>query len=630
MSKNKKNKETIPQRQAAPVAPTTKRSSTGGASQITWILSLVGLAVLTFLAFRGGFQNEFIDWDDHVYIENNYLVTSPSWKSFKEAFRTSVALNYHPLTIISYIWNAAIWGSKDATPFIVTNVLIHLLNVWLVFYFIKQITQRNLFVSLVVAVLFAIHPMRVESVIWTSERKDVLYGFFFLLGLISYWRFLEKEQRKWLIYSFVFFLLACLSKAQAVVLPVVFLLLDYWKGRAISPKLLIEKAAFWVVAAIFGLIALDIQAGGNFYGLTQTVGIQKKALDLKVFSATDRLIYAGYGFMMYFVHLLYPVNLSGFYPYQENTPEAERYWLGLVFFALVALGTVASLRRTKLVGFSVGFFFVTVLLVLQFISVGAAIMADRYTYIPYLGLFFLLAMALDKLAKQSDTLRFAAWGIAAVFAGGCFYLTTQQVKVWHDSGTFFGQIIKSFPTDHRAYTTRGRFLGLQGKLDEAISDLENAVKYGNLESTTYDNLGTGYGMKGRTQDAIKMFSRAIELGPIDGNPYRNRGLAYLSTEPLKSISDFEKALTMKLDDAVPTRSLLATAQFQVGEYSKALNNINLVIDQSNGVGQTGENYYKRGIIKSQLMDRNGAVTDLQKAVSLGYQQAADQLKAMGL
>jgi tetratricopeptide (TPR) repeat protein len=173
-------------------------------------------------------------------------------------------------------------------------------------------------------------------------------------------------------------------------------------------------------------------------------------------------------------------------------------------------------------------------------------------------------------------------------------------------------------------------MGLQGKLDEAIADLENAIKYGNVESPTYDNLGTGYGMKGRTADAIRMFSKAIELGPVDGNPYRNRGLAYLSSEPLKAISDFEKALTMKLDDAVPTRSLLATALFQTGQYPKALANMNIVLDQSGTVGQTGENYYKRGIIKSQMMDRDGAVADLKKGAAMGYQAANDQLKAMGL
>jgi tetratricopeptide (TPR) repeat protein len=629
MAKSKKTKETPPQRPAQ-ATQTPKVKSTNDNKPILWLLSLIGLAVLTFLAYRGGFQNEFIDWDDHVYIENNYLVTQPSWQSVKEAFRSSVALNYHPLTIISYIWNAAVWGSQDATPFIVTNVVIHLLNVWLVFYFIKQITSRNYFVSLVVAVLFAIHPMRVESVIWTSERKDVLYGFFFLLGLISYLRYLDQAERKWFIISFVCFVLSCLSKAQAVVFPVVLLLLDYWKNRPLSTKLLLEKSAFWVVAVGFGLIALSIQAGGNFYGLTQTVGVQKSALDLKVFSATDRLIYAGYGFMMYLVHLFYPLNLSGFYPYQENTPEANRYWMGLVVFGLTAAATVLSLRRTKLFGFGIGFYFVTVLLVLQFISVGAAIMADRYTYLPYLGLFFVLAMLLDQLARISASSKYLAWGLAVGFSAFCFYQTTQQVKVWHDSGTFFGQIIKNYPTDHRAYTTRGRFMGLQGKLDEAIADLENAIKYGNVESPTYDNLGTGYGMKGRTADAIRMFSKAIELGPVDGNPYRNRGLAYLSSEPLKAISDFEKALTMKLDDAVPTRSLLATALFQTGQYPKALANMNIVLDQSGTVGQTGENYYKRGIIKSQMMDRDGAVADLKKGAAMGYQAANDQLKAMGL
>lgn len=629
---SKKGREQTPNRLETNPKAKTPAKSVGSESKKTksnylpWLIA-IGLVILTFWAFSGGFQHEFIDWDDHVYIENNYLVTQPSWASARQAFRSSVALNYHPITILTYIANSAIWGWEDATPFIVTNVLIHILNVLLVFYFIRKLTFQNLFVSSFTALLFAIHPMRVESVIWTSERKDVVYVFFFLLGAIMYLRYIDENKRKWLIYSWVLFLFSCLSKAQAVAFPVVMLLIDYWRGRAYLVKLLTEKIAFFIVALLFGLIALDIQSGGNFHGLTQTVGVQKTALDLKVFSTTSRLIYAGYGFLMYFVHLLYPVNLAGFYPYEDGTPEANQYWVGLMFFFIVAGITIFSLRKTKILGFGIGFYFFTVALVLQFISVGAAIMADRYTYLPYIGLFFVMAMLLDKWANSGASMKYMAWGVAVAFSVFCMYRTTQQVTLWYDSGTFFGQIIKLYPNDARAYTTRGRYLGLKGKIDEAISDLENAVKYGNKESGTYDNLGTGYGFKGRTQDAIKMFTKAIELGPTDGNPYRNRGLAYLSVDPAKAIVDFEKALTMKLTDAAPTRALLASAYLQTKEYTKSVTNFDQAIAEG---AATANNYHNRGVAKLQMGDREGCITDLKKALELNYEPARKQLESLGV
>lgn len=629
-SSNKKPQNTSlssPKATPPPRASEPKREKPSSTPTKWLLLVCLGLVIVTVAAFSGGFSNEFIEWDDQIYITNNFLVTEPSWANFFKAFRTTVALNYHPVTIISLMLNAAISGSGAATPFVVTNAIIHGTNVMLAFYLAWLLSNRNWFVAIFTALLFSVHPMRVESVTWVSERKDVLYGFFFLAGIITYIKYLDTQQRKWLVWSIVLFVLSCLSKAQAVVLPVVMLLVDFWRGRELTSKLITEKWAFWIIAIFFGLVAVDIQSGGNFYGLTQTVGETKKALDLQVFTLGERLVFALYGFMMYCYKLLFPFNLSGFYPYEKDTGDAQYYYYGIPFFVVVLALTALSLRKTKVVVLGMGFFFVTVALVLQFISVGAAIMADRYTYIPYFGLFFLMAMVLGALIRKRPALQYPVMGVALAFVAFCFYLTTQQIKVWHDSGSFFGQITKVFPNDHRAYSTRGRYLGMNGKMDEGIKDLETAIKLGNTDPTTFENLGTAYGMKGKTQEAIDMFTKAIANGS-GVNAYINRAVGYLSSDPQKAIADYEKAITLDAEQAPSIRTNLAVAYLNTGNSQKAIEILNVVIDQDGN--KTVNNYFNRSVAYLQLGNRNACIQDLKQALAIdpNYEQAKQQLKAL--
>lgn len=632
MSKSSNKKPQIissssPKTSPQPKVVESKREKTAAAPTKWLLLACLGLLVVTVMAFSGGFSNEFIEWDDQIYITNNFLVTEPSWANFFKAFRTTVALNYHPVTIISLMLNAAISGSGAATPFVVTNAIIHGANVMLAFYLAWLLSNRNWFVAIFTALLFSVHPMRVESVTWVSERKDVLYGFFFLAGIITYIKYLDTQQRKWLVWCFVLFALSCLSKAQAVVLPVVMLLVDFWRGRELNFKLITEKWAFWIMAIFFGLVAVDIQSGGNFYGLTQTVGETKKALDLQVFTLAERLLFALYGFMMYCYKLLFPFNLSGFYPYEKDTGDAQYYYYGIPFFVVVLALTALSLRKTKVVVLGMGFFFVTVALVLQFISVGAAIMADRYTYIPYFGLFFLMAMVLGTLIRKRPAFQYPVMGVALAFVVFCFYLTTQQIKVWHNSGSFFERITKVFPNDHRAYSTRGRYLGMKGELDEGIKDLETAIKLGNTDPTTFENLGTAYGFKGQLQKSIDVFTKAIEYG-AGANAYVNRAIGYLSIDPPKALADYEKAISLDAQQAPNIRMNLAIAYLNTGNPQKAIETFNVVIDQDGN--KTVNNYFNRSVAYLQLGNRNACIQDLKQALAIdpNYEQAKQQLKAL--
>jgi tetratricopeptide (TPR) repeat protein len=627
MSKQYKN----PKKQI-PITPSiTQTIQPNERSYGKW-MAIFALIVALFIAFSGGFDNQYVDWDDHVYVENDYLVTQHKGH-FGEAFKSHVALNYHPLTIVSMMINASISGVETPKAFIITNFILHLLNTLLVFWLFMLLSKRKLLPAFFAALLFAVHPMRVESVTWVSERKDVLYGFFFIAGCLAYLTYLNTNKKtKYLIISFVLFVLSCLSKAQAVVLPMVFFLFDYWEERKIDKRAIIEKIPFLAVSLLFGLIATSVQSGGDFHGTIHIIGEQRTALNLQVFTFFQRIQYAGYGFFMYFYHLFLPLNLCTFYPYEATGPNVKFYGIGVVFTLIIISLAIISAKRTKLFFFGIGFFSVTVALVLQFISVGAAIMADRYTYIPYIGLFFILAMLLDKLAEKNQSLKQMVWVGAFMVVGFYLYLTRQQVETWQNTGTLFGQIIKLYPNDYRAYYTCAKYVGeTEGKLDLSISYNLKAIELGyKVDTGPWENLGTAYGIKGETQKAIEYFSEAIKRGTKTGETYMNRGVAYFNiNQPAKALPDFEKALTMKNEKLTQTRGYLATAYLVTGNTQKALGLFNQVIDHESS--QDPIHFYNRGLAKQTLGDKNGAITDFKKTLQLqpNYEAAKNSLKALG-
>ncbi len=641
MSKKQNLPKTNPPKVVAKPVNTKPEGSSTNNSWQKWV-AIFGLTIAVFVSYSGGFDNQFVDWDDHVYIENNYLVTQPQGH-WGEAWKSHVALNYHPLTITSLMMNAAMSGAENPRAFIITNALIHLVNVLLVFWLItlllrnpadKKTETNSILVPFFTALLFAIHPMRVESVTWISERKDVMYGLFFIAGCISYLKYLDSEKKnKYLIYSMLFLILSCFSKAQAVVLPVIFLLLDYWRGREFSSKTLLEKAPFFVVSLIFGLIATNIQSGGDFHGMIHIIGEQKSALNMKVFSLTDRLQYGGYGFMMYFYHLLFPFTLCTFYPYESEGANHNLYPVGLIFMILVMGSMVYFYKKSRVAFFSLGFFIVTVFLVLQFISVGAAVMADRYTYVPYIGLFFGIAMIINTLAEKNTSLKQVAWVGGFAFALFLFFITKQQTEVWQNTGTLFGRIIERFPKDYRAYYTRGKYLGeKEGKLDESIEHNLKAIELGYKDDAgPWENLGTAYGIKGDTKKALEYFSEAIKRGPSSGETYMNRGIGYMQLNQVKlSIPDFEKALSMPNKKPTMIRGMLGGAFLMTGDPKNALLNLNQVIDKEGS--QDPVHFYNRGVARQQTGDNTGAIADLQKAIQLkpDYTDAQNALKVLGV
>jgi protein O-mannosyl-transferase len=607
-----------------------------------WVYGAITfLVIITFVAFWGGFDNEFVDWDDGAYITKNPLVKDPG-TNWGKVWKCHVAGNYHPLTMVSLMINASIWGIESARSFIVTNTIIHLFNVLLVFWFILLLLKKNgeklqisgkpLLVAFFTALIFAIHPMKVESVIWVSERKDVLYSFFFLLGSISYLKFLDSSKRvKYLFYCYLLLVLSCLAKGQAVVLPVIFILLDYWKGREFNKGVAIEKLPFLIISIIFGLIAINVQGGKDFYGYIQPIGEINVAIDSK-FTLIDNFKHASYGFMMYLFDFFLPLKLSSFYVYKDDTdPTQYNYFLGVLISILALGGILLIFRKTKLIIFGMAYFLITFVLVSQLLSVGSAVMADRYTYLPYIGLSFIIVHYSFHFPfqPQQKIVYFFLISSCIFF----FYLTRVQVNVWQNTKTLFTKRVELNMYDNKAHFVLGKWAGeKENDYEMAISESIKSIETGyNGDVGPWANLAVAYEKKGEYNKAIEYHNTVIQKKPT-AEAFLNRGNTYLNMiQPTKALPDLVKALNMPNNtDMTTTRGSLANAQLNTGLVKEALENYNIVIDKDKSLNP--EYFYNRGAAKSQLKDMSGAIEDIKICVKLkpDHEKGLQAMKLFGI
>jgi Tfp pilus assembly protein PilF len=585
------------------------------------------LAAVVFAAYAGAFGHTFVALDDWVYVKQNLLVLG---KRYGELLRAVVSHNYHPLTMVSLAWNVGV--PLSPRPFLVTNVTLHAANALLVFWLVRLLSGRRLLVPAFVALLFGLHPMHVESVAWVSERKDVLYAFFFLGAAIAYLGHLERRGRGLLALAFALFLLSCLSKGMAVSFPLVMVLLDVWRRRPLLERgAVLEKLPFVAVALLFGLAAIQVQAGGDIHGLLRagpaSAGVIRESLP---YTPLGRAVLPAYGAMMYAWHLMVPAGMAAFHPY-PSPAEAARlpYLLGPLFLLAMVLAALWDLRRSRIVSFGAGWFLATLLFVLQWIPVGMAITADRYTYLPYVGLAFAWAMGMQAVLERSRPAGVALWCASGLFVALLFPATVRQVGTWTDTTSLWTRVIEVHPGCGLAYAARGDGFVREGRIPEAMSDLRTALRLGDRSPQLYDGLGSVYGLTRQPDSALVMFDRALSRDPGQGTSYHNRALALIMLgRPREALPDLDRALAL-VPAMAPT--FLATrgfARMQLGAFREAAEDLGRAI----AAGSQDPNLLtNRGVCELQLGDTAAAVADLRRAlvVDPGDAAARARLQALG-
>jgi tetratricopeptide (TPR) repeat protein len=464
--------------------------------------------------------------------------------------------------------------------------------------------------------------MHVESVAWISERKDVLYTLFFLLSLLSYLRFQRKENYVWLIICFGLFILSCLSKAMAVPLPFVFILLDYLKARKINWKSLLEKVPFIAVAIWFGLNALEIQSKGAI-------------TDFDFFTGWQRIMFASYGFLSYWMKFFVPVGLSAFYPYPnlDRLDELPLYFTLAPFALLLFMGGILffswkkNLETFKISLFGIGFFSLMVALVLQFISVGAAITADRYSYIPYIGISMMVLILIE---KWRIFLNFKRWIIGGMmlFSIVLMFTSFERTKVWTNSGTLWSDVIEKYPFVLKenggkvevletgaevAYKNRGNFYRENGDSTSAMKDYLVLVKARVKDPLIYSNVGNMYALMNQYDSSLQMYTMALERNPNTFDVHLNRGITYIKMlDYPNAFKDFNQALKLRPND-VGTLVNLCAAYLNNKNYQEC---INTSITLMKVAPQRWEGHFYQGTaFVNQGKFQQGAAS-LEKAIAL--------------
>lgn len=624
---------------------------------ITRNVVLVALILLiTLIVYSNSLKNGFVKWDDDEYVTSNQDIRQLDGSSILKYFTTYYLGMYQPITMISYAFDYKM-GKLNPLTYHRTNLVFHLLNVLLVFCFVSLLTRKAA-IAAVTALFFGVHPLHVESVAWISERKDLIYCFFYLGSLIAYILYRRRNNSaRFYLLAILFFLLSLFAKSAAVTLPLILVLTDYYLIRKPALKNHFDKIPFFALSAVFGIVSLLSQrvlGSGRDYVIGYTL--------------LERFFMGAYAFTFYIVKSIFPFGLSAIHPLPlkpDGVLPIPYYLSGLslILFPWILLRVAKSkmdetLRKDILYGAL--FFFFTIVLVI-FIPVGQAVAAERYTYIPTIGLFLILGRGYLVLRQRRQSLLpglpyayTAGIGVMLlVFAHGAYARTA----VWKDTLTLFSDVIDKCPETGIAYNNRGNVRRDQNDLKGAMEDYDKAIEL------KYDDAYTNRGiLRNRMNDykgAVADFNRALQGKSNREKAYYNRGIAKMNLEDFSGAAeDFSKAIEVnpqylnaynnrgfvryeKLSDfAGAIRDFDAAivlspaepdiyynrgnAKMLSGNYESAIMDYDRALEKK---PDYREAYFNRGVALLKSKRVSSACRNWQKALQLGAAQAADLIRA---
>ena len=501
----------------------------GGGSQPAVLCIL--LAGLVLAAFWSALANNFISLDDPDYVTSNSHVQSGlTWETLQWAFKPyELVANWHPLTWLSHILDYELFGLRPWGHHL-TSVFLHALNAGLVFLLLLVLSGAR-WRSFVVAALFAVHPLRVESVVWISERKDVLSLFFGLLALLAYalWKkgppkpgqstepVVGSKRTRWYILSLVFFGAGLLAKPMLVTLPFLLLLLDYWPlglGESSSsvppgappsrwanwPRLLLEKVPFFALSAAVSVVTFVVQRKAGVMHNLGSVPFQ------------DRVSNALVSYARYVGKLIWPEPLSVLYPYQYHWPAAILA-LSILFLLTVTAGAVVWSRRYPYLFVGWCWFLGTLVPVIGLVPIGGQAMSERYTYLPHLGLLVALVWGIDTWIKHRNLPRELAAGAVALALGLCLVQTHRQIAFWKDGEALFRHALQVDPQSAEACYCLGNALREKGAGEAAIVYYHQALELRKRYPEVWHDLGvTLMGLR-QVDEALHALEEALNCDP---------------------------------------------------------------------------------------------------------------------
>ena len=530
----------------------------------TWLIA-VGLAVVTLAIYLQVTGHQFISLDDDRYITDNPMVNRGLTLSrVAWAFTTFHQANWHPLTWISHMIDSQLFG-MNAGGHLLVNALIHVANTFLLFWFLLRTTHAR-WPSALVAALFALHPLHVESVAWAAERKDTLSTFFGLLSLLAYARYAQARSMSWYAWTAIALVLGLMAKPILVTWPFVMLLLDYWPLRRLQSAegkgqsepvsdqpaqgslgqggwsavrdVVLEKIPLFAIAAASCVITLIAQARG---------GAVRTFTDAPV---SLRLSNALVSYAKYALLALWPNDLAVYYPFAPaGIPPWQIIGAGLLLIGIAAFCVSQWKARPYLI---VGWlwFVGTLIPVIGFVQVGGQTMADRYFYIPSIGLFIAIAFGAANIAEIRRLPVAFSVGVVTVVLLVFATLTTAQIRRWRDSITLFQHTLAVTPPNLPIEYNLAHALGEQGRYDEAAAHFQNALE---IKPDFFDgllNMGVTRAQQGQTAEAVEYYQRAIAVEPNSAKAHAELGVALAKQNRIEAaLDELSKASELAPNDA---------------------------------------------------------------------------------
>lgn len=574
---------------------------------LVWII-----IAITGMVYSGCLNNAILNFDDLEYYNMYPEVINLSLASVKKIFTSYYLIMYQPLPVLTFAINYATTG-MDPVPIHLMNVVMHLINIWLVFKFISELTEKKN-IALIVAFLFALHPMNVEAVSWMSARSSSMYVLFYLLALRSYVRYHKTNfQTKHLIIAALYFIVSLFSKAQAVTLPVLLFAIDYYYSRKLNAKLILEKIPFFALSVVFGLITvMDSDTQGNL-----------KDGMLISYNAIDLFFMVCYSFAFYFVKLILPANLCGIYVYPPKTGGSlpwEYYASPVLLLAILLL--LYRFRKNRAVIFGAALFFITISINIQLIPSRLFITTDRYAYFPYVGLFFIIGYIYNQL-QQNEALAkkyLQPFVIVLVAAGLVYcYAIWERNKTWNNDYVFLTDIIEKnepVPYISRAYGNRGNYFLNNGMINEAIADFTSALKVKPDDGQSYYNRAITYVKVSRWQEALTDLDSSIKYNPKFALSYSNMAfIRYNLKDYNGALEAANKCITIK-PDLPEVYNIRAAVYFSVNNLPAAEKDLDKALSLKKDFSDA---YKNRGILYMNTNRKAQACSDFQNAKLYGDQ-----------
>jgi protein O-mannosyl-transferase len=607
------------------------------------------LAAVTTAVYWPVLRHEFIKYDDDEYVTENFVIQrGPILHSLAWAFTTTHSANWHPLTWWSHLLDYQLYGLQAGGHHL-TSLVLHVVNAVLLFVVLRQMTQR-LWSSAWVAALFALHPLQVESVAWIAERKNVLSTLFFLLTVWAYGRYAQKsevgakrsaignqrqetrpptsDRRPWASgyywLAVLWFALSLMSKPMLVTLPFVLLLLDYWplqrvgfeelkSARVTVPRLIREKVPFFVLSALSCSVTYWAQSKGA--AMASMAGLPMAA----------RAQNAVVSYARYLGKLLWPVDLAVFYPHPGHWPWGTVTAAGLVVAGLCLLAAWQS-RSAPYLTVGLFWFLGTLVPVIGLVQVGGQSLADRYVYVPAIGLIIVVAWGLEEAVGRWRLSKVLVGVGAVVVLAVCAGRTRDQLKYWQDGEKLFAHALAVTRGNYVAYDCLASVQFRQGRVDEAITHLRKALELSPNYALSHHNLGCALLAQGHMDEAAAHFRKALDLQPGNAQSHNNFGVVLRQQGQLgDAMAHFQKALEIKPDYA-EAHNNLGLALRRQGQLESAIAHFLKALEIRPDYAEAHNNFAVALRHQGQL---GNAIDHLQRAVAI-QPDLADAHNNLGL